>query len=329
MGEGDRGDALGDRMKAYERREGDRRAMRGLPLVARVDGRSFGAFTRGMARPYDPAMADLMVEVARYLVEQTHARVAYTQSDEISLVLEPFDLVGTGEVERALNGVVSLLESGDARGAEAGAQALLDRAKRSGAASRGDADFMFGGRFQKLCSVVAGLATARFVRDAVRLWPERCERRLPVFDCRVFEVPSREEAVNALLWRELDAAKNAVSMAARAHFPHSRLQGKSSAEMQEMLFRERGVNFNDYPARFKRGVFVQRKTVFRPLSPEQLARIPEGKRPAGPVPRTEILCLDLPPIARVANRVEVLLDGGEPMRRAGESGRPATGVAGP
>jgi len=74
-------DALGDRIKGYEARETGRRAMRGVPLVARVDGRSFSKFTRGMARPFDSDFADLMVEVARCLVEQTHAKVAYVQSE--------------------------------------------------------------------------------------------------------------------------------------------------------------------------------------------------------------------------------------------------------
>lgn len=302
-------DAMGDRMKAYERRETERRAMRGVPLVVRVDGRSFSRFTRGLARPYDQDMADLMVEVARYLVEQTQAKVALTQSDEISLILEPFDHVGIGEVRRALAQVASLLDAGDAAAGKAKSLELLDRTARGASLVRDDTDFLFGGRFQKLCSVIAGLATARFVKDAVRLWPDRCARQLPVFDARVFEVPNRDEAVAALVWRELDATKNAVSMAARAHFPHSRLHGKSSSQMQEMLFQEHGVNFNDYPARFKRGVYLQRRTVDRELAPERLARIPEGKRPTGPIVRTEVICLDLPPITRVANRVEVLLDG--------------------
>jgi len=275
-------DVLGDRIKGYEARESDRRAMKGVPLVARVDGRSFSKFTRGMARPFDSDFADLMVEVARYLVEQTHARVALVQSDEITIVLDPFS-PKKGE------------ENGKARDG-----------------GFGDTEFMFDGRFQKLNSVLAGLATARFVKDAVRLWPERCEKQLPVFDCRVFEVPNREEAAWACAWREADATKNAVSMACRAYYGPKEMLGKSSAEMQEMLF-QKGVNFNDYPARFRRGSYVQRKTILKELAPEVLARIPEGKRPTGPVMRNETVVLDLPPIRRVANWVEVILDGADPV----------------
>jgi tRNA(His) 5'-end guanylyltransferase len=348
-------DPLGDRIKGYEAREGDRRAMRGLPVVARLDGRAFSRFTRGMARPFDQDFADLMVETTKYLVEQTQAAVGYTQSDEISLVIDPFRAPDAAEVLRALELRLVALESEpgdiDARMAEAGwdeapdpddadCPEYLDRREaEEGAAGRrlalaqrmrgwiGDirrgcpvpeqaVDFMFGGRFQKLVSVMAGMATARFVSDAVRLWPDRCARQLPVFDCRVFEVPSREEAVAALVWRELDATKNAVSMAARAHFSHSALDGKSSAEMQEMLFREAGVNFNDYPPRFKRGVYVRRTTVLREFDGDTLSRIPAGRRPDGPVARRETVVLDLPPIGKVSNRVAVLLDGAEPIRAA-------------
>lgn len=46
-------DALGDRMKAYESREADRRLIPTIPVCARIDGRNFSAFTRGMAKPYD------------------------------------------------------------------------------------------------------------------------------------------------------------------------------------------------------------------------------------------------------------------------------------
>ena len=78
-------DDLGDRMKVYERAEAGRKFMPLLPIIARVDGRSFSNFTRGMARPYDPIMADCMVETASELLAETNACCAYTQSDEITL----------------------------------------------------------------------------------------------------------------------------------------------------------------------------------------------------------------------------------------------------
>ena len=78
-------DSMGDRLKGYERMETDRRFMKGLPIYARIDGRGFSKFTRNMERPYDERMSKIMIEVTKYLVEETHALTGYTQSDEISL----------------------------------------------------------------------------------------------------------------------------------------------------------------------------------------------------------------------------------------------------
>lgn len=291
-----RPDELGDRIKGYEARETERRAMKGVPLVARVDGRSFSKFTRGMTRPFDPDFSGLMIEVAKYLVEQTHARVAYVQSDEITLVLDPF----SPKKDRDRDGDTDPDKPQERATARHG--------------GFGETGFMFDGRFQKLNSVLAGLATARFMKGALHLWPERCDKQLPVFDCRVFEVPNREEAAWTVAWRETDAVKNAVSMACRAYYSPKEMLGKSSSEMQEMLF-QKGVNFNDYPARFRRGSYVQRRTVMKELAPEVLARIPEGRRPTGPVMRSETVVLDVPPIRRVENWIEVLLDGADPVLR--------------
>ncbi len=79
-------DALGTRMKEYEFRETERRFLPMLPVYARIDGRNFSSFTRGMDRPYDLRMSQAMIQTAKGLVKDTHALIGYTQSDEISLV---------------------------------------------------------------------------------------------------------------------------------------------------------------------------------------------------------------------------------------------------
>jgi tRNA(His) 5'-end guanylyltransferase len=78
-------DEMGDRMKGYEQRETGRKFLPYLPVYARLDGRGFSRFTKGMERPYDAAMSDAMTEVTKYLVENSGALTGYCQSDEISL----------------------------------------------------------------------------------------------------------------------------------------------------------------------------------------------------------------------------------------------------
>ena len=262
-------DAPGDRMKAYERQETLAQFLPMLPIYARIDGRSFSRFTKGFERPFDARFRAAMLDTTRWLVAETHARVGYTQSDEISLCWE---------------------------------------------AERYDTPVFFNGRKQKMTSQLSALATQRFNRF---LWTSddsflrESAERAPTFDARVFQLPNRAECANAFLWREMDATKNALSMAAREYYPHRELHGKNRSELNELLF-QRGINFNNYPAAFKRGVYVQRRMVRRLLSPDQVGRIPEERRPAdGWVDRREVVALDLPPLGRIANRVEVLFDAAD------------------
>ena len=46
-------DELGDRMKQYEGMEASVTFMPYLPIVARIDGRSFSKFTKPFQRPFD------------------------------------------------------------------------------------------------------------------------------------------------------------------------------------------------------------------------------------------------------------------------------------
>ena len=79
-------DPLGDRLKAIEMQEAGRKMMPDIPVVARLDGRAFHTFTRGMRRPFDIEMQRVMYLTAAALVEEFHPAVGYTQSDEITLV---------------------------------------------------------------------------------------------------------------------------------------------------------------------------------------------------------------------------------------------------
>ena len=78
-------DVIGDILKAQEQMEAGRRAVRDKPLMARLDGKAFHTFTRGLRRPYDPRLSELMIDTTKFLVEKTHAKLGYCQSDEISL----------------------------------------------------------------------------------------------------------------------------------------------------------------------------------------------------------------------------------------------------
>lgn len=70
-------DELGDRMKRYERQETAQTFCPNTWLYVRIDGRGFSKFTKGLKRPYDERLSNLMVKTTEYLVSETNARVGY------------------------------------------------------------------------------------------------------------------------------------------------------------------------------------------------------------------------------------------------------------
>lgn len=264
-------DSFSTRMKLYENQEAGRRLMPLLPMCLRLDGNNFSKFTRGLGRPYDKRLSDLMVALTNYLVAETGATIGYTQSDEISLVC------------------------------------FSDNFK---------SQVYFDGRVQKVESILAAKASVFFNKHLADFLPEKAEQS-PVFDCRVWNVPNKAEAANVLLWREQDATRNSITMAAHEYYSHSQLFKKSTKEMQALLL-EKDVNWNDYPAFFKRGSFIQKRKVLRKFSVDELERLPERHEartnPDLQVERTEFVRIDMPPFGQVTNRVGVVFDGEEPQR---------------
>lgn len=149
----------------------------------------------------------------------------------------------------------------------------------------------FEGRIQKLESVLASMASAKFVQyveasksgglhmnDGInQLW-DRCNMYLPSFDCRIFNVPSMVELANAFLWRENDAIKNSITGMALNFFSHRQIQGKSGEEKIAMM-EEKGYDFyNDTPPSFLRGTFYHRENYKKVLTDEEVGHIPEKQR---------------------------------------------------
>lgn len=171
---------------------------------------------------------------------------------------------------------------------------------------------LFGGRIQKLTSIIAAMATAKFNDEIHKKYPEK---PLAEFDCRVWNVPSRTEAANTILWREFDATKNSISMAARSVYSDNQLLGKNSSEKQEMLW-QKGINWDKYPVFFKRGTYARRVVMERKLTPDELKDLPEHhearKNPDMVFTRSEIKEIEMPIFSAVENREEVIFDGAEP-----------------
>jgi tRNA(His) 5'-end guanylyltransferase len=180
--------------------------------IVRVDGKAFHSYLRNADKPFDSDFMCAMDQVTRFLCRELQGSVfAYTQSDEISVLLQDFESVQT--------------------------------------------EPWFGGNVQKMASIAASLATAKFnwFMGGLNVVRESEFGVMAMFDARVFTIPDPVEVANYFVWRQRDAVRTSISMAAQAAFPHAELQGLNGDQLQEKLWREKGVNWNEECVRAKRG----------------------------------------------------------------------------
>lgn len=148
----------------------------------------------------------------------------------------------------------------------------------------------FGGRVQKLCSVLAGMASVNFVYAMMEYGQLNRQSRLrevsktqvykPHFDCRVWSVPDRDEATNTLWWRVLDARKNAVSSFARQYVSHKKLQGLNQKQMLDAAYDNCAPDITSVTEeRDRLGRLFQRVTRTRRLTDDEWYAIPTASRP--------------------------------------------------
>ena len=244
----DKKDVEGQRFKILEAIESGRHAKRDQVLMVRLDGHGFSKFTKGLKRPFDERMSNVMIEVTKFLVEETHANHGYTQSDEITLIWK--------------------LESPELQ------------------------EHYFGGRFQKVSSICAAKATKKFNQLLPTYLPEKAIIG-GEFDGRAMAFDSQSDAIDVLQWREKDAYKNSISMAAHTFFSFNSLQGINGGDMIEMLKNVR-VDFHAFPNYFKFGTHVKRFLVEEELTCTELEKIPEKYRKAGKVKRKKVLAFSFP-----------------------------------
>ena len=232
-------DELGTRMKEFYESVPKTRLVRRMPVAIRLDGKAFHTFTRGFQKPFDEVLGRAMRETMKYLCENIQGCVlGYTQSDEITLILVDY---------QNLNSCA-----------------------------------WFDYEVQKMCSIAASMATMAFNKfftknvnyfemthehdDTIN---EYCTTLVnatekgAMFDARCFNIP-KEEVCNLIYWRQLDATRNSIQMVGQANFSHKELQNKNCNMIQEMLFAEKGINWNDYPTYLKRGSCCIKTTIQNP-----------------------------------------------------------------
>lgn len=222
-----KGKSLSDRMKEYESCYEFKIPARTYTII-RLDGKGFSKYTKMFQKPFDDNLSNVMdvatIELCKYL----NPKFAYTQSDEISLVFTDIENI--------------------------------------------ESELIFDGKIQKLCSISASKVTTAFNKKmlqivAMNTAPDELHKMIlsgefheidAVFDSRVFIIPDFREVSNYFIWRQQDCTRNSQSMAGHAELGANAIMGKSGKQVQEMLFQEKGINWNNYKTKYKRGCVIKK-----------------------------------------------------------------------
>ena len=236
---------LANRMKEYEKRN-QYYLQKRTPVAIRVDGRSFHTFTKGFQRPFDDVLIKTMQETAKYMCENIQgAKLAYVQSDEITIILTDYD---TLETDCWFNYRTDKLCSISASMATMAFNKFFKKNAENyiqNCATDYETDGLYGKGTPEyqLCEIY-----------------QKAVEKGAMFDARCFNIP-KEEVTNLIYWRQLDATRNSIQMVGQANFSHKELQNKSCNDIQDMLHEQKGINWNDYPTVCKRGTAIVKVTI--------------------------------------------------------------------
>lgn len=214
-------DSLGARMKMYEQQSRSF-LKRKTPVIVRLDGCHFHTVSRGFDKPFDVAIERAMKHTMLFLCSHIQGCVlGYTQSDEITLVLCDYQKVDTAAwYEYNIQKITSV--------------------------SASMASFAFIEALKQECLNLSCLFLSN--EDASRrskLLAEKIEQGA-FFDSRAFNLPTKEEVVNNLIWREQDAIRNSIQGLAQSLFSHNEIQCIKNKDILEKMKEEKGIEWSTY-----------------------------------------------------------------------------------
>ncbi|KAF8124815.1 Thg1 C terminal domain-containing protein [Boletus edulis] len=197
----------------------------GCFLVCRIDGHSFHRFSEEHAftKPNDDRALQLMDHVAKDLMSEFKDIVlAFGESDEFSFLLR-----------KSTN--------------------------------------LYNRRNAKILSTLTSYFTSCYVFHWPRYFPDTPLRYPPSFDGRIVMYPDEHAIRDYFAWRQADTHINnlyntvfwaLVQQGGQTTTEaHATLRGTVSAQKHEMLFQRFKINYNELPARFRKGSVVVREKV--------------------------------------------------------------------
>lgn len=215
---------LKDRM-LYYRSLTDYKVMPNCYTLVMLDGRSFSKMVKKKFElPFDDNFIDMMNETAKYICKKIQgALFAYVQSDEISILLS----------------------------------------------DKGDT--FFGGRLNKMQSIIASMAASKFnqlmmlynLENGVKLNdPMKIveSTNLVDFDCKVWNVPTFNDAIAWFIYRQLDCIRNSKQQAAQTYLSFAQLLNQNTDKQITLLKVNKGIDWEtEYDDGKKYGRFIYKE----------------------------------------------------------------------
>ena len=201
-----------------------------------LDGHCFSKMIKNtFKKPFDTDFIAMMNETAKYLVEHLQgAKIAYTQSDEISILITDFD---TPKSDLLFGGRLCKINSIAASMATSEFNRLFTKYQLE--QTKTSEDYRFENVIDKLLNKVKTVQ----------------------FDCKCWMVPSENDMFAHFLWRNLDCIKNSKQQAAQTYIPHKQLVGKTADEGIALLKEKNGIDWNDYSDGMKYGRLIFKKEI--------------------------------------------------------------------
>lgn len=210
-------------MKEYEKIS-DLRIVSNSYICARLDGKAFHTFARGLKKPFDEILVKSMQETAKYLCENIQgAIIGYTQSDEISIIFTD----------------------------------ISDNSKDTSPMFSNRVQ-----KFCSIFASMATMIFNRVFRELSKDTGEEYSRKFDkaMFDCRIFQIP-KQEITSYIWWRQKDCIKNSITMVAQSVFSHKQLHGINSMKKKELLAKKGVIYGSDYATHLRRGTAFYKEYV--------------------------------------------------------------------
>ena len=227
-----RKNTLGERIKGYESVYKNTLPIR-TPTLIRCDGRAFKNFTKGFKRPFSTLLRHCMIEAAKHMCRNIpNTEIAYTQSDEITLLLVEKGENTQSWYSKRLNKLLSVSASICTNG--------FNKALYNAFTNKSYINPFTDQTIKLEDNILNHIYTKVFQAE---------------FDCTAFSLPEFE-VNNAFIFRQRDAVRNSINQIAHCYFSPKELNKVHSQEIIEKLKNERNVLWEDVPKYFQRGVCI-------------------------------------------------------------------------